>query len=244
MGTVISQKTFGLFEVAYSCRLYEQLTGYDVSLKRLRATAPEGIDLFRSDHRDAVLKWLREWGCRQFAISYNELSSSQLLEWAETWVARLPDTKTNLVDLDETELSNCTSAYADLWVRPASYSHKGSTEILKTFGPVGGAKALYVTRPRLFPPWDRYIITKLGYGVGGPKDFGRYLQRAAAQLRALASRASCDVEDIPRLLGRPDSSPPKLVDECNWTIITKECVPPTLASLRLWLKWAEMSADG
>ena len=239
VGAVASDRTFTLFEVAYSCHLYEQLTRYDVSLERLRAVVPGGVDLLRADHRDAVLRWLREWGCRQFALAYSELSSAQLLDWATAWMDRLPNADVHLVDLDDVQLSECTSAYADLWARPASHSHKGSTETVKTFGPVGTSKALYVTRPRLFPPWDRAIIAKLGFRSGGAKDFERYLRSVATQLRALAEEAGCGVEDLPRHVRRPESSPPKLIDECNWTVITRGCEPPTHVLLKEWLKLTE-----
>jgi hypothetical protein len=65
----------------------------------------------------------------------------------------------------------------------------------------------------------------------------------AAQLRRLATQAGCDVEELPRLVGRPESSPPKLVDECNWIVITKGLEPPTRESLRQWLGWCKPSAE-
>jgi hypothetical protein len=67
-----------MYELAYCCRLYEQLTDYDLSLKRVREVAPGGVDLDLGIHRQAVLSWLRAWGCRQFVHEYQDLSSSSL----------------------------------------------------------------------------------------------------------------------------------------------------------------------
>jgi len=66
------------------------------------------------------------------------------------------------------------------------------------------------------------MLGELGWGVIGRR-FGadgqslfrraRLLRLAAAALDGLARRLAVPVTDLPAVLGRPGSSPPKLVDE-------------------------------
>jgi hypothetical protein len=227
-----------LYELAYCCRLYEHLTNYDVSLKRVRKVVPGGVDLDQGAHRDAVLKWLREWGCRQFAHEYQDLSSSSLREWASEWVRELPKPQLHLVDLGDQEIERGAEAYDHLRVRPASYSQTGSGKHLKTVGPVGAAKTLYILRPNVFPPWDRAIMRRLRYGQSGP-EYRRYLSEVAQQLREVSRDSGIPVPELPRVVGRAGSSPAKLIDEFNWVARTQSCIPPSVDELEKWWRWAQ-----
>jgi hypothetical protein len=40
-------------------------------------------------------------------------------------------------------------------------------------------------------------------------------------------------------LGRPESSPAKLIDEFNWVTITNGCLPPSVNELRKWWEWSQ-----
>jgi hypothetical protein len=84
------------------------------------------VDLNLGIHRQAVLSWLRAWGCRQFVHEYQDLSSSSLRDWASEWVPRLPNPQVQLVELTEQEMEVGSAAYDDLRMRPASYSHRRS----------------------------------------------------------------------------------------------------------------------
>lgn len=227
-----------VYELAYCCRLYEQLTDYDLSLKRVRDATDGVVDLTRSVHRDAVLKWLREWGCRQFALQDHKMSSESLREWASEWEPRLPATTEHLAEFGESELQRARDAYAALWVKPASYARGGQRDYLKTVGPVGAAKTMYILRPLAFPPWDRKIFGSLGYATGAPHEYGEYLRSVKADLIEVANEAGVSVEQLPELVGRPEQSPVKLVDEFNWVAVTNGCVPPSVDDLSKWYGWA------
>jgi hypothetical protein len=88
------------------------------------------------------------------------------------------------------------------------------------FGDTAAAKLLFALRPQVFPPWDESI--RLAFGrPGGADAYARLLRLSAAALDGLAARLAVGVSDLPESLGRPGSSPPKLVDEFLFVRITR-----------------------
>jgi hypothetical protein len=74
--------------------------------------------------------------------------------------------------------------------------------------------------------------------------FQRYLTEVARTLRELAAEAGIPVTALPELVQRPNSSPPKLVDEYNWVVRTKRCPPPTPEEVLRWADWARPAQAG
>jgi hypothetical protein len=85
-------------------------------------------------------------------------------------------------------------------------------DVAVAFGDTAAAKAMFAIRPRAFLPWDAGIRLAFGWRGGGDA-YVRLLRLSAAALDGLARRLAVSVGDLPGLLGRPESSPPKLVDE-------------------------------
>ena len=104
--------------------------------------------------------------------------------------------------------------------RRASPSGKVSTV---TYGPTGAAKTMFALRPLAIPPWDEPIRLELEHK--GVNSFRAHLARVADQLRSLSAAAGIPVQDLPVFIGRPDSTPPKLIDEYNWIVITRGINP-------------------
>jgi hypothetical protein len=135
-------------------------------------------------------------------------------------------------------LALCAGAYNALRVLPASRRTLNSEKVaVVTYGPTGTAKTLFALRPNVFPPWDDPIRMRLGFGSDGTS-FQRYLTEVASTLRALAAEAAVPVAALPQLVERPNSSPPKLVDEYNWVVRTRRCPPPTQEEVLRWAQWA------
>ena len=227
-----------LFEFAYACRLYGEISGYDASLIELRKLG--SLDYQIPAHRDALFKWLNAWGCRQFRkAEHGTTATHSLVSWAERWMAQLPSAQTNLTDLSEEKLRLCSAAYADLRNRLASHRSPGhGPRVRVTYGPTGAAKTLHAFRPLLFPPWDEPIRAKLALSPSG-SDFGNYLRGTSQLLLDLADRAGVPIQALPELVHRPQSSPPKLIDEYFWVILTKECEPPSVAEIAEWMRWMD-----
>lgn len=226
-----------LFELAYACRVYGHFTGYDDQLLTFRRAVAPGLDPLRPDHRAALFHWLNDWGCRQFALSHHaSTAADSIVRWANTWLPRLPGPAARLEELNATELDACAQAYAALSVEPASL--RGPNSWLVRFGPTGSAKTLFALRPNLVAPWDDPIRVRLRLD-GDAAGFRRYLRDVLALLRELADEAAVPVADLPTLVNRPYSSPPKLIDEYNWVVITRDCRPPSRAEIAQWLRWAD-----
>jgi hypothetical protein len=215
-----------LRELKWGCGLYGQLTSYDASLQGFRESVAPEFDPSRPEHRARLFQWLNSWGCRQFALDHHATTASEsLVRWADVWLSRLPSADRLLTDLSATETRQCAAAYDALRGQTASFKTRGSRSLVVTYGPTGAAKTLFAIRPMAVPPWDDPIRRALGFS-GDLGSFRVYLMGVAAQLRSLQLEAGVPVSALPALVGRPDSSPPKLIDEYNWVTITKKLYPP------------------
>jgi len=231
-----------LYELAYSCRLYAAFTDFDSSIKKFRETTSRGLDLNDPNHRLALLKWLNSWGCRQFAKSFHTTASKNLKSWGKLYLDRLPSPGTSMIELAPRTLSVAAEAYGNLKDRLASIRRAKSV----TFGSTGAAKVLAALRPNAFPPWDDPIRKHLHYD-GSSESYLQYLTAVQSQLRDIkieAARFDISLDKIPAVLGRPESSLPKLVDEYNWVTYTRGCVAPTVEELSRWINWTKESKRG
>jgi hypothetical protein len=215
-------------ELQDACRLYGLMTGFDSTLARFRASVAPGFDPFVPEHRLHLLKWLNAWACRQFSIKDRPLASASLEAWAGEWLERLPAPDRHLTDLTASEVRTCFEAYESLGAMPASRRALPTGKVSTvTYGPTGAAKTLFALRPLAVPPWDEPI--RLELERQGVHSFRAYLARVAEQLRSLSAEAAAPVQDLPAFIGRPASSPPKLIDEYNWIVITRRINPTALA---------------
>ncbi len=225
-----------LFELAYCCRIYGEVAGYDRALGRFLAGTGGAVDLSDPKHRALTLQWLRDWGCRSLRTEDDRRSSRALKAWWATWVAELPTVDATLDTLDDDVLDAGAEAYADLAGRVGPRRQLRERVIDIQFGPTTAAKAMFAVRPNAFLPWDDAIRKKLGYKADAAA-YRRALTRARDELREAVRDANVDPAEMPRLIGRPESTPPKLVDEHDWVRYTAGHEPPTREVLEQWLSW-------
>lgn len=207
---------------------------------KFRSVASPALDLGNAVHRKALLEWLNSWGCMSLAKHWHPMASNALLRWGRRYLDRLPQDSLGLVELPEPALDAAAEAYGNLKGRRASMRLTGPRSIDVTFGPTASAKVLYALRPEAFPPWDDPIRKKLGYD-GSPESYRKFLSSVQKDVRRLEEEAAhlgISSTDIPKLMTRPGSSLPKLVDEYHWVTITKACTPPTEDELERWASWA------
>jgi hypothetical protein len=194
------------------------LAGYDAS-QRLNAATGGQVDLRVEAHRVALITWLRAWGCRHLRRADTPQTAEALRTWWETWGDKLPGERATLTGLSEAELLVVGQAYDALRVAPAAARSVKGREIGVAFGDTATAKGMFAIRPQVFLPWDEPI--RLAFGrAGGGDAYTRLLRLSAAALEGLAQRLGMSVAGLPEALGRPESSPPKLVDEFLWIRIT------------------------
>ena len=233
-------KPVRLHELAYACRLYAAFTDFDRSITEFRSVVGSALDLGIEMHRHALLRWLNSWGCRQFEKEDHPLASDELKKWADRYMVRLPLPHQDLAELSENALDAAAEAYGDLKGRRASARDRGSGSHPVTFGATGAAKVLYALQPEAFPPWDDPIRRHFCCD-GSPDSYRQFLSSVREQVRALVQEADqlgIPASEIPKAVGRRDSSLPKLVDECFWVTITKNCASPSQEELECWLHWA------
>jgi hypothetical protein len=229
-----------LYELAYICRIYDGLSQPDTAYSAFLDKTGGDPDFSNRSHMSVLLKWLNSWGCRQFAIDYHELASQSILGWARQWDPRLPDRLLTLERLSDEDIQRAGEAYADLCGRLASRRTRGGKTYNVQVGPTGAAKIMFAARPRAFPPWDDAIRQKRGYD-GSQRSYCNYLVELREQVQQLCTAAAelgVSAEDIPRQVGRPRSTLPKLIDEYNWVTLTKGFAPPEPHEIAKWYRWS------
>jgi len=230
-----------LFELAYCCDVYSHLAGYDSATVELRAATGAAVNPSRERHIPPLFNWLRRWGCRQFAIADEEIAHKSLVTWWGVWRHRLPPVNRTLDAISDVGLDAIASAYEELRGRQASWQHRTTGRVTRTFGPAGAAKTLYAIRPNACSPWDEAIRAQFGL-----RDTGDGYRRHLVRVRAELAEAVADIgpggsaKQLPALLGRADSSPAKLVDEHDWARFTRGFEPPAAEVLGRWADWASL----
>src|SRR5437773_1185991 len=102
-----------LFELAYCCRLYDQLSDSDVALNKLVEKTAPGVDLTIAAHRGVLFQWLKDWQCR--IADAREGPCLELLEqWAHTWVPKLPLSDARLDEVSSADRNTGARAYRHL----------------------------------------------------------------------------------------------------------------------------------
>ncbi len=149
----------------------------------------------------------QRWGCR---IGYpgdgqHDVFVESLTAWGSIWMSLLPDVE--LVALDDQGISALAAALEDMAARRADGR--------RTFGRTASAKLLFALRPATVTAWDDAIARRPG--VKG--DFGAHLRDARATARAWVEQAAGG--SVPQIVGRPDSSLAKIVDEVLYLTCTR-----------------------
>jgi hypothetical protein len=108
-------------------------------------------------HLPPLFNWLRRWGCRQFAIADEHIARKSLATWWVTWRRRLPPIESTLDEIDDAGLDTIAGAFEELRGLQASWQHRETGRVARTFGPAGAAKTLYAIRPNACSPWDEAI---------------------------------------------------------------------------------------
>jgi len=199
-------------EIAGSLAEFGAVAGSDSSSRKLADATGGHLDLAVEAHRVAAITWLRAWGCRHLRRADTARTAETLRTWWDTWGAQLPGDHETLTGLGEAEQAAAGRAYDALRAAPAARRSVKGREFDVAFGDTATAKLLFAIRPQVFPPWDEPI--RLAFGrPGGGGAYVRLLRLSAAALDGLAGRLAVPVGDLPDILGRPGSSPPKLVDE-------------------------------
>lgn len=214
------------------------------SVTSFRLTTPWVLKSDRSSrvHREALLVWLNQWGCRQFALKYHEQASREILSWHSEHSPTLFPRNRNLWELTEPELASAGAAYESLSSRIASYRNRKGKAHPVEIGPTGAAKILFAIRPRALVPWDDAIRGSLGHDKSQAPylSFLRSVKSVLEELARSCQRNGFQLVDLPRLLERPHSSVPKLIDEYYWVTMTKNWPLSDSDTFQRWANWSRL----
>jgi hypothetical protein len=231
-----------LFELTYACRIYG--AGFDSALSRFRNDVRPQLDIENADHRNRLLKWLNDWGCRHLAKEHHSIASNALLAWARTQCfANMPPRNITLLQLSNADINAVRECFDDLAARIASERNTNRGVVQVSFGPTAAAKTLYAIWPESLPPWDGNIRQPL-HGSKSPMSYSEFLKMhvipEAETVLTDAARFGIPPEEIATVVGRPKSSIAKLMDEYYWVTVSQGHKPPTIEELRQWATWADL----
>lgn len=219
-----------LQELRITSYLFTKFSNYDENYVDISA---KNFDLEKKDDLNTILTFLRNWGCRQFKKTDNNLSARSLKMWYKKISSILPKQNNLLVDTSDKKIKSYTALFDDLMNSTASVRNRKENDVDTKVGPVGAAKTLFALRKNFFPPWDNPIINNLDLSKNG-EGYCKYLILVKTKLLTLKDYCdtnSIDFYSLPTMLGRPHTSLAKLADEYLWVSITRNCVPKEIIKL-------------
>lgn len=229
-----------LAELAFCCYCYGRRTEYDRAYVAFLRATNGNPNVNDPPHRQAIIEWLNDWGCRQFAIEHHDLAKDELSNWYTHYSESLPGPDIHIWELTDNDYMNLRQAYDSLASCTASLRRRGNNQSRVRFGATGTAKILFSLRPNSFAPWDEAIRDSLGHD-GTANSYVEYLQTISALLkgfRPLCEQQGFTLNELPTKLFRPNSSVPKLIDEYYWMTISQNWQPPDTNTLQNWAKWS------
>jgi hypothetical protein len=233
-----------LSEVAFSCCVYDSIENFNKTFNDFIDATKPSINLSDSNHRNALIKWLNQWGCR-----YKKEDHEMLSESIATWIlyngSNLPQVNVNLWELNKDDLIKIGQAYEDLAGRYASYQISGEKKVLKRIGPTGASKILFAIRPNCLIPWDDPIRAQFGFNeiYYASSSYIDYLQYSCSLFSKLCSRYNFNLLDLPKQLDRPQSTVPMIIDHYYWITVTRKCNIPDHKLFSKWAYWSRATSD-
>ena len=177
-----------------------------------------------------IMKFLNDWGCRQFKKDNHKDASKYLIKWHKQAFKILPNHSLCLIDQSDNKIKQYSQIFDSLKESYASTDKRG---IIKTFGPVGTAKTLFALRKNMFPPWDNAIIEKLDLSPDGV-GYVKYLflvKEELLKLKIECQKNNIELKKLPIILNNKYSSLVKLIDEYFWLTMTRNFEPNKLIDI-------------
>lgn len=230
-----------LYELSYACNLYNTFTTFGKTYGKLCKIIGDEINLDNADHRLFLIRWLNEWGCRQFSHECHNEASLELLAWFQEGYVNHISSDQKLWELTESDFEEIARVYDELSRRIASTRLRNGKRLVITFGPTGASKILFVLRPDIAVPWDEAMRKGLQHSGDGAS-YAEYLKRVVSEIHSLdhsCRKHSIEMLDLLQLLDRNEATIPQLIGEYFWVTETRKCYPPPSNVIRNWAKWAD-----
>ncbi len=228
-----------LCKLALASTMYDSLTPFNYSLGRLNEATGGSIDLNNPAHRISLMKWLNDWGCRHLSEDQHEVASHSILNWYQGDGASLFTNRKPLWDLGDHELEIAAHVYGSLKDKTGARRVRSGRELEVHIGATAASKILFAIRPKALMPWDEAMRISFECD-GSPKSYSRYLKtirNLTFHIGVLCRNKGFQIYDLPRKLGRPNSTVLALVNEYIWVTETRKVELP---SSRTLARWAEL----
>jgi len=228
-----------LCKLALASTMYDSLTPFNKSLALLNKDTGGNIDLSNCAHCDSLLKWLNDWGCRHLSEDQHQVASHSILTWyQENGVSLFPNEKP-LWDLGDHELEVAANAYGSLKDITGAWRLRGGKKLEVHIGATAASKILFAIRPKALMPWDEAMRTSFKCD-GSPTSYSRYLKKIrnlTSHIGVLCRNKGFQIDDLPKELGRPNSTVLALVNEYIWVTETRKCELPSSHTLARWAEF-------
>ena len=234
-----------LYELAFISYVFNNLTDFNDSFNRFLDATKNSPDLTIIEHRKALLKWLNQWGCRQFALDYHDTVSEHLKNWYQKYINYLPIKSKNIWELEEKNYNLIITAYSALIKIVASQKLRDGRCIKTTVGPTGTSKIFFGLRPKSLIPLDIPMRQEFKYGDDA-FSYIKYLKQVKDIILDLDGQCKLNgfsIEDLPENINRQGTTIPELIDEYHWVTITNKVKPPNKDTLKKWLDWKLFDED-
>ncbi|MEO5563668.1 MAG: hypothetical protein ABIR18_09545 [Chitinophagaceae bacterium] len=220
-------------ELKITAYLYNGFSNYD---KNYLDIYNKQLDLTESKDLVRVIKFLNQWGCRQFKKEDHTKASDSIQAWFYTYRSFFPKIGSLLFDQDDGQIRSYKEMFNALMISHVStrvFKSLNRKSANNTVGPVGAAKILFALRRNTFPPWDGPVIKNLKFKKNGDGycDFLVRIKQDLLNIKEYCIQNAINFDDLPNLLDRPRSSFPKLADEYYWIKITKKYDPAKIIEL-------------
>jgi hypothetical protein len=146
--------------------------------------------------------------------------------------------KIPLWELGDRELEVAAHAYGSLKDRTGAWRVRGERKLKVHIGATAASKILFAIRPKALMPWDEAMRISFECD-GSPKSYSAYLKtirNLTSHIGVLCRNKGFQIDDLPKELGRQNSTVLALVNEYIWVTETRKCELPSLHTLARWVE--------
>lgn len=225
-----------LCKLALAGMMFNSLTPYNDSLALFRSATGVRIDLAIPEHRNALMEWLNDWGCRHLSEDQHQVASQSILDWYQANGAALFNDKSPIWKLEDQDLETVADAYGSLKDKIGARRYRRGNDSEVHIGATAASKILFAIRPLAMMPWD--VAMRKSFGCdGGPSSYVRYLntiKNLTFHIDTLCRNKGFQIDDLPEKIGRPNSTVLALINEYIWVTETRKVKLPSSETLMRW----------
>lgn len=225
-----------LGKIAIAGLLFDSLTSYNASLARFREDTEHRLGLVSDAHRNSLLDWLNDWGCRHLSKDNHQVASESISDWYQRNCNTLFGAKIPLWRLKDKEIQTAASAYGSLKDRTGARHSRRGNKLRVHIGPTAASKILFALRPKALMPWDDAMRKNFDCD-GSRESYVKYLtimRTITLHIADLCRSKGFQIDNLPEKVGRAGSTVVELLNEYIWITETRKIHLPSSEILAHW----------